>query len=174
MGYIEGESIGEAYFKALKGIVNARSPHWYLMVHISKPILDNSTSISSLDVTDWLEVINVENRIYQAFTEFKFSKKDEQTGGYSGKDWINGRIQDLLNSQGQYKKSLAGEFSFHQLKEVEKRLSAKDKKGKKMHGGSTNAMVCILFSPTKDLKAACRPCPRVEGVKCLTQIILNP
>lgn len=174
MGYIKGESIGEAYFKALKAIVDARSPHWYLMVHISQPILNNSMPISSLDVKDWLEVINVENRIYNAFTKFKFSKKDEWTNGYSGKDWIDGRIQDLFNSQGYYKKGLAEEFSFDQLKEVEKRLSARDKRGRKMHGGSTNAMVCILFSPTEDLKAACRPCPRVEGVRCLTQIDFKP
>lgn len=174
MSYIKGESIGEAYFKAYKAILDAKSPHWYLMVHISQPILDNSMQIYSLDVTDWLKVINVENRIYEAFINFKFSKKDEWTSGYSGKDWINSRIQDLLNDQGHYKKSLTEEFSFNQLKEVEKRLSARDKNGNKMHGGSTNAMVCILFSPTKDLKAACRPCPRAEGVRSLTQIDFKP
>lgn len=174
MGYIEGESIGEAYFKAYRAILEAKSPHWYLMVHISQPVLVNSIKISSLDVNDWLKVINVDDRVYEAFVSFKFSKKDGWTGGYSGEDWINGRIQDLFNEQGYYKRGLSEEFSFDQLLEVEKRLSARDKNGKRMHGGSTNAMVCILFSPTKDLKAACRPCPRAEGVKSLTQIDFKP
>ncbi len=174
MGYIEGESIGEAYFKAFKAMVNAKLPRWYLMVHISRPIFENSMKISSLDVSDWLKVINVGDRVYEAFIRFKFSKKDGWTEGYSGKDWINGRIQDLLSDQSYYNRSLSEGFSFDQLREVEKRLSARDKKGNKMHGGSTNALVCILFSPTEDLKAACRPCPRAEGVRCLTQIDFKP
>ncbi|MDI9624132.1 MAG: hypothetical protein QFX38_04535 [Methanothermobacter sp.] len=41
-----------------------------------------------------------------------------------------------------------------------------------MHGGPTNALVCILFSPT-DLKAACRPSPWAERVRCLIQIDLK-
>lgn len=174
MGYIEGESIGDAYFRAYKAILEARSPYWYLMIHISRPILDNSREISSLDVDDWLEVINVDDRVYEAFVSFKFSKKDGLTGGYSGKDWINGRIQDLLKEQGYYREGLVGEFSFDQLREVERRLSARDKNGRRMHGGSTNALVCIVFSPNKDLKAACRPCPRADGVRCLTQIDFKP
>ena len=131
MGYIEGESIGEAYFKAYRAILEAKSPHWYLMIHISQPILVNSIKISSLDVNDWRKVINVDDRVYEAFVSFKFSKKDGWTGGYSGEDWINGRIQDLFNEQGYYKRGLSEEFSFDQLLEVEKRLSARDKNGKK-------------------------------------------
>lgn len=176
MSYIEGESIGEAYFKALDAIVNGKIPHWYLTIHISRPILSTSTSklISSLDVTNWLNVINVGNDIYDAFIKFNFSKPDEWTNGYSGMDWINGRIKDLLDDKGYYKKSLSNGFSFDQLQEVENRLSARDKRGNKMHGGSTNALVCIVFSPHEDLRAACRYRPRASGLRCLTQIDFKP
>ena len=148
MSYIEGESIGEAYLKTLKFIVEQGMPHWYLVIHISKPILDISMrkSISSLDIGDQREIINVGEKIYDSFVRFKFSKPDGWTNGYSGMDWINGRIKDLLHNQGYYRKSLSNGFSFDQLQEVENRLSARDKKGNKMHGGSTNALVCSVFS----------------------------
>jgi len=176
MGYIEGESIGEAYFKALNAILNDKIPHWYLTIHISQPILGTSTSrsISSLDIDKLLNVINVGNKVYDAFIKFKFSKPNGWTNGYSGMDWINGRIKDLLDDQGYYKKSLSNGFSFDQLQEVEKRLSARDKKGNKMHGGSTNALVCSVFLPDEDLKAACQPRPRASGLRCLTQIDFKP
>lgn len=176
MSYIEGESIGEAYFKALDAIVNGKMPHWYLTIHISQPIVDTSTNklISSLDVNEWLNVINVGNKVYGAFIKFKFSKPDGWTNGYSGIDWINGRIKDLLDDQGYYKTSLSNGFSFDQLQEVEKRLSARNKKGNKMHGGSTNALVCSVFLTDEDLKAACQPRPRASGLRCLTQIDFKP
>ena len=176
MSYIEGKSIGEAYFKALDAIVNGKMPHWYLTIHISQPILDTSTSklISSLDVSEWLNIINVGNNVYDNFIKFKFSKPDGWTNGYLGIDWINGRIKDLLDDQGYYKKSLFSGFSFNQLQAVEKRLSARDKKGNKMHGGSTNGLVCSVFLPHEDLKAACLPRPRASGLRCLTQIDFKP
>ena len=176
MGYIEGKSIGEAYFKALEAIRNGNIPHWYMTIHILQPILNTSTSrsISSLDISKLRNVINVGNKVYDAFINFKFSKPDGWTNGYSGMDWINGRIKDLLDNQGYYKKSLSNGFSFDQLQEVENRLSARDKKGNKMHGGSTNALVCSVFLPDEDLKAACQHRPRASGLRCLTQIDFKP
>lgn len=176
MGYIEGKSIGEAYFKALDAIINGKIPYWYITIHISQPILDTSTSrsISSLDINKLLNVINVGNKVYDAFIKFKFSKPDGWTNGYSGIDWINGRIKDLHDDQGYYKKSLSSGFSFNQLQEVEKRLSIRDKKNNKMHGGSTNALVCSVFLPDEDLKAACQPRPRASRLRCLTQIDFKP
>ena len=117
MVYIEGESIGEAYFKSLYAILNAKIPHWYLTIHISQPILGTSTSrsISSLDINKLLNVINVGNKVYDAFIKFQFFKPDGWTNGNSGMDWINGRIKDLLDDQGYYKKSLSNGFSFDQL-----------------------------------------------------------
>ncbi len=176
MCYIVGESIGDAYLKALDAIVNRKMSHWYLIIHISRPILDTSTSksISSLDINEWRSVINV-GEVYDTFTKFKFSKPDGWTNGYSGMDWINGRIKDLLDDQGYYKKSLSRGFSFDQLQAVETRLSARSKKGNKVHGGSTNALCCIVFMPDEDLRAACEyPRPRASGLRCLTQIDLKP
>ena len=43
-----------------------------------------------------------------------------------------------------------------------------------MHGGSTNALVCSVFLPDEDLKAACQPHPRASGLRCLTQIDFKP
>lgn len=54
------------------------------------------------------------------------------------------------------------------------RLQARDKKSqKRMHGGSTNALVCQVFQ-MKDLKEACLPRPRAPKVACLTQIDFKP
>jgi len=176
MGYIEGKSIGEAYFKALEAIRNGNIPHWYMTIHISQPILDTSMkkSIPSFDISEWREIINVGEKIYDSFVKFKFSKPNGWTKGCSGMDWINGRIKDLFDNQGYYKKSLSNGFSFDQLQKVEKRLSATDKKGNKMHGGSTNALVCTVFLPREDLKAACQPRPRASRLRCLTQIDFKP
>lgn len=116
---VEGKSIGEAYFKALDAIVNGKITHWYLTIHISQPVLDTSTSklISSLDIRDWLDVINVGNKVYDSFIKFKFSKPDSWTNGYLGMHWINGRIKDLLDDQGDYKKSLSSGFHLINLKQ---------------------------------------------------------
>lgn len=43
-----------------------------------------------------------------------------------------------------------------------------------MHGGPTNALVCTVFLPDEDLKAACLPRPRTSGLRCLTQIDFKP
>lgn len=176
MGYIEGESIGEAYFKALDAIVNTKIPYWYLTIHISQPILVTSTgrSISSLDINKLLNVINVGNKVYDAFTNFKFPKQNGWTKGSSGMDWINGRIKDLLDDNGYYNYSLSKGFQFNQLQEIEKRLSDRSKKGNKMHGGSTNALVCTVFLPNDDLIKACKHRPNAKGMRCLTQIDFKP
>jgi len=176
MSYVEGKSIGEVYFKALDAIVNNKTLHWYLTVHMSQPILDTlmGKSIDSLDINKWRSVINVGDRVYDRFIKFKFSKPDGWTNGYYGIDWINGRIRDLFDERGYYKKSISSGFSFDQLQEVEKRLSARDKKGNKMHGGATNALVCSVFLPDEDLKAACKPRPNAKGMRCLTQIDFKP
>lgn len=172
MTHFEGNSIGEAYIEGLKSIVNGKSSYWYLTIHIKHPILKVSKkTISSLDILDWLDVVNVGDKIYQAFIKFQFSKGDGWTGGKSGKDWINGRIRDLMDPNGYYNKTLT---TNNQLDQVEKRLSARDKSGKKMHGGGTNALVCQVFMPDVDLRVACRPCPRVSGVRCLTMIDFKP
>jgi len=176
MSYLEGRSIGEAYIKALKSIVGGKVPHWYLTIHISRPIRDihMEHEISSLEIRDWLDIINVEDKVFQAFSKFRFSKADAWTGGNTGEDWINGRIRDLLHPDGYYNKALRSGYSFDQLKEVEKRLCARDKRGKKMHGGSTNALVCHVFLPHEDLKEACRPRPRAPSLRCLAMIDFKP
>ncbi len=43
-----------------------------------------------------------------------------------------------------------------------------------MHGGGTNALVCQVFLSCVDLKAACRPCPRVPNVRCLAMLDFKP
>jgi len=144
---VEGRSIGEAYIKALEAVVENKVPYWYLTVHISRPVRDAGMKreISSLEVRDWLDVINVEDKVFQAFSRFRFSKPDPWTKGFTGEDWINGRIKDLLHPDGYYNIALRSGFSFDQLKEVEERLRARDSRGKKMHGGTSNALVCQVF-----------------------------
>jgi len=176
MGYNEGKNIGEAYVEALKTIVNGRMTHWYLTVHILQPIRDSSMkqTISSFEIKDWLGIINVGDEVFQAFVKFQFSKSDGWTAGNAGEDWINGRIRDLLDPHGYYNKALRSGYPFDQLVEVENRLSARDKKGKRMHGGSTNALVCHVFLPEKDLKTACLPRPRSSGLRCLAMLDFKP
>jgi hypothetical protein len=173
---VEGRSIGEAYIKALEAVVENRVPYWYLTVHISQPIRDTrmKRSISSLEVRDWLDVINVEDKVFQAFSKFRFSKADPWTKGCTGEDWINGRIKDLLHPDGYYNRALRSGFSFDQLEKVEERLRARDKRGKKMHGGTSNALVCQVFLPHEDLKRACLSRPCVQGLRCLAMIDFKP
>jgi thymidylate synthase len=176
MSYLEGRSIGEAYVKALESMIKNKVPHWYLTIHISRPIRDTEMEhkISSHEIKDWLDIINVEDKVFQAFSIFRFSKVDAWTGGNTGEDWINGRIKDLLHPDGYYNKALRSGYSFDQLKEVEERLCAKDKRGRKMHGGGTNALVCHVFLPHEDLKKACLPRPRASGLRCLAMIDFKP
>ena len=170
MCYIEGKSIGEAYFKALDAIVNDKIPYWYLTIHISQPILNTQMNrqISSLDINELLDIVNVGNKVYDAFIKFKFSKPDGWTNGYSGMDWINGRIRDLLDEKGYYNYSLSKGFQFNQLEKIKDRLRVK------MHGSSTNALVCTIFLPNDDLKKACVHRPNAKGMRCLTQIDFKP
>lgn len=175
MGYVEGKSIGEAYIEALKSIVTGGMAHWYLTVHISRPIVGSLIkTTSSLDIKDWLGIINVGDEVFQAFTKFEFSKIDAWMRGNTGLDWIDGRIKDLLHPDGYYNKALRCGYSFDQLAEVEKRLSARDGKKRRMHGGSTNALVCHVFLPDEDLKAACLPRPRSSGLRCLAMLDFKP
>lgn len=173
MSHVEGKSIGEAYIKALESIVNSKTLHWYLIIHISQPISTKHKIPSSLEIKDWLGIINVENKIYEAFVKFAFSKPDAWTNGKTGEDWINGRIKDLLDPEGYYNRALRCGYSFNQLAEVEKRLRARDKRGRKMHGGSTNALICHVFLP-QDLKKACLPRPRASGLRCLAMLDFKP
>ena len=176
MSYVEGKSIGAAYIEALKSIVNRGMAHQYLTVHISQPVLSISMkqTTSSLEIKKWLNVINVGDKVFQAFAKFQFSKPDGWTGGKTGEDWINGRIRDLLHPDGYYNNALRCGYSFDQLTEVEKRLSARDKKGRRMHGGSTNALVCNVFMPDEDLKAACVLRPRASRLRCLAMLDFKP
>ncbi len=177
MSYLEGKSIGEAYIKALESIMENKVPHWYLTIHISRPICDTQMEheISSLEIRDWLDIINIEDKVFQAFSKFRFSKADAWTKGQTGEDWINGRIKDLLHPDGYYNKALRSGYSFDQLKEVEKRLCARDKRRGKMHGSATNALVCQVYLPEEDLKKACNPPrPNVSGIRCLAMLDFKP
>lgn len=176
MSYVEGKSIGEAYIKALEAIINGKRSHWYLTVHISQLTRDTSMkkAISSLEIKDWQGIINVGDKVFQAFVKFRFSKPDAWTNGETGEDWINGRIKDLLHPDGYYNKALRCGYSFDQLKAVKERLSAKDRRGRRMHGGSTNALVCHVFLPDEDLRAACLPRPRASGLRCLAMLDFKP
>ena len=66
MSYLEGKSIGEAYIKALESIMENKVPHWYLTIHISRPICDTQMEheISSLEIRDWLDIINIEDKVF--------------------------------------------------------------------------------------------------------------
>lgn len=176
MVYIEGTSIGEAYLNALKSIIDKKINRPYIVVDISQPILDTSMKreieIFSLNPKALLEttpyVVNVKENVYQAFCEFSFPESDPMTGGNLGKDWINGRLQTLLSPKGYYYQALREKHGFDQLESVENRLLCRDKDGKKMHGSSTNALVCQVYFPEEDLRKACVSRPLVKGVRCLS------
>lgn len=179
--FVEGESIGEAYLGALDFILNTKvkTPYSYLTVHISRPILNASTESlpESLNIDDWSKIINLGEAVYKRFSKFNFSKECNR-GGSLGKDWINDRILELLHPRGGYYKRLReckrfGE-KFDQLDMVEHRLLSKNKKGEKMHGVSTNALVCQVFEPGKDLERACKPRPQAKGLSCLTELDFKP
>lgn len=176
MGRVEGRSIGEAYIKALKAVVAGEVPYWYLSVHILEPILNASVgqAVPSLEIKHWLDLINVGDGVFQAFAKFQFSKPDSWTGRRTGEDWINGRIRSLLDPAGYYNVALRRGFGFDQLKAVEERLSARDINGRRMHGGSTNSLVCQIFLPHEDLRAACIARPRACGVRCLALLDFKP
>ena len=100
------------YINALKSVIENKVPHWYLTVHISQPIRDTQMEceISSLEVRDWLNVINVGDEVFRAFSKFRFSKADPWSGKYTGEDWINGRIKDLLHPDRYYNIALRKGF----------------------------------------------------------------
>jgi thymidylate synthase len=176
MGYVEGKSIGEAYIKAL-GYIKKEAPKWYLTVHISQPILNISREKPIpplLDITHLLDYINVGNEVYQAFVKFRFPKPDEWTGGKSGKDWINGRIRDLFDKKGYYNIALREGYSFDQLKRIETRLFARNKRGGKLHGSTTNALICQVFMPNEDLVKACSGAVHARRMRCLITLDFKP
>jgi thymidylate synthase len=108
-------------------------------------------------------------KVYEAFSAYNFSKSCEK-GGAFGKDWINDRIWQLLHSKGCYFKKLK---RFRQLENVIERLKFRSK-GKRVHGGSTNALICQIFHPDEDLVKACKPRPRGKGISCLTELDFKP
>lgn len=178
--YIEGESIGDVYFKALECLVGKNPPH-YLTVYISQPFCDTSLRKlpESLNIDDWLEILNV-GKIYERFCMFNFSErckaaekcvieekcktrkcKTEELS--SGKAWVNNRIEALLcPNEEEYFKRLED-----QLIMVKERLQVR------MHGGSTNALVCCTFS-RGDLQRACIHRPNVPEAPCLTMLQFKP
>jgi len=170
VSYIEGESIGDAYLKAFTTKLNEENEFLYLIIHIKKPIKEiknKEISDSNLDIENWLDVINVGEKVYETFIKFEFSKKEEKwSKGNSGKDWINGRIKDLLHSDGYYNKALRKGYSIDQLEAVRKRLTELP------HSSSTNALVCNVFS-SEDLKKACNTL-MAPNIRCLTQIDFKP
>jgi thymidylate synthase len=170
VSYIEGESIGDAYLKAFTTKLNEKNEFLYLIIHIKKPILkfkrSKKISDSNLDIENWLDVINVGEKVYETFIKFEFSKKEKWSKGKSGKDWINGRIKDLLHSEGYYNKALRKGYCFDQFEAVRKRLTELP------HSSSTNALVCNVFS-SEDLKKACNTL-MAPNIRCLTQIDFKP
>ena len=88
--------------------------------------------------------------------------------GHLGKDWINDRIKDLISPEGFYNRRLKD-----QLEMVTKRLCARDRDGNRMHGSSTNALVCQVFS-SEDLKNASKPRPNARKLPCLAMLDFKP
>ena len=169
--FIKGESIGETYLTALGLIANKKVPYPYLMLHISRPVINASAKKlpESLDVDDWSEIIN-SGQLLEVFRNSDLAKSCGR-GGSLGKDWINDRIFELLHPEGHYHKRLQ---KFGQLKRVIERLKVRNRKGERMHGGCTNALVCQVFCPDDDLEIACRPRPRAKGISCLTELDFKP
>jgi len=160
--YVDGNSIGEAYFKALELLMNKSNPYRHLTVNISQPFCDGlmQESPESLDIDDWCNILNV-GTIHEHFCQFGFCKKTK-TGESTGKAWINDRIEALLKPDGEYYERLK-----QQIEMVEKRLQAG------MFGGCTNALVCQVFLEN-DLRNACIPRPRAPKLPCLTMLDFKP
>jgi len=164
--YVEGDSIGDSYFKALELLVK-KNPYRHLTVSILQPFFDTSMQESpkSRNIDDWCKILNVGN-IHERFCEFEFFSEKCKTkmGESTGKAWINDRIEALLEPGGEYYGRLE-----KQLEIVEKRLQAK------MPGGCTNALVCQVFLP-HDLEKACvlPPRPRAPNLPCLIMLDFKP
>ena len=125
---------------------------------------------STLNVDDWRKILSVGN-IYERFCEFMFSKKLKTMKDSTGKSWINNRIEALLDL-GKTGKEYYTRLE-KQIELVEKRLQAKNRHGKRMHGSCTNALVCQVFLPS-DLEKACKPRPNARNLPCLTMLDFKP
>ena len=169
--FVKGKSIGEAYLNALDLLINKKLSYPYLVIHVFQPIIDVSIEClpRSLNVDDWDQIVNL-GEVYEVFSKYDFSKSCK-SGGSLGKDWINDRIRALLHPEGGYYKRLE---KFRQLERVIERLKVRDKRGNRMHGGSTNALICQVFCPDEDLIKACMPRPRASDLSCLTELDFKP
>ena len=163
--FVQGKSVGEAYVNSLALLIKGNVPYPYLMVHVSQPVLDTSIEDlpQSLNVDDWVQIINL-GKVYEVFSRYDFLK-DCRRGGSRGKNWIDDRVCELLHPKGDYFKRLE---EFGQLRMITDRLRVG------MHGGSTNALVCQIFNPEKDLVNACKHRPRAKRLACLTQLDFKP
>ena len=169
--FVKGKNIGEAYINTLDLLINRKLSYPFLILHIAQPTLVDSIGRlpTSYNVDDWGKILNL-GVIFEVFSKYDFSKTCGR-GGSLGKDWINDRNWELLHPEGGYYKRLA---RFRQLERVVERLNVRDKRGKRMHGGSTNALICQVFHPDRDLIDACKPRPRARGLACLTELDFKP
>jgi len=166
--YLSGENIGDTYLEALQLLVGRKYMSQHLTLSILQPLFNTTGQETprGLDVDTWSSTLNL-GSVYQRFCSFLFSRKTG-TGESSGKAWINDRIRALVDDQGFYHKRLA-----NQLTMVEKRLNIRNRKGERMHGSSTNALICQTFQ-FEDLRKACKPRPNTGGLPCLVMLDFKP
>jgi hypothetical protein len=161
--YVEKESIGAAYQKALDVALGHPS---HLTIHISEPVASVSDVPESDSFDDWEDVLNL-GPIYESYRDFVFSEddsassggcSDSQNGcpsGRTGKDWIDTRIDEQF----------CGKFnaqSHDALQQVKERL----KQGGQP-GSWSNALVVQVYQ-SEDLDKATSSF--YAGSSCLTQM----
>lgn len=178
MSHIVKDGLGTAYIEGLRTIVEGRLPHWYISVHVNKPILADSVRLAEVDYRDvdgLKTIINVNEEIYRAFCSFTFHKHDSWSKDPTGRGWVYGRIMDLFDEKdGYYREALCSSFGLDQLGIVARRLATRDRHGRIMNGGSGNGLVCQVYLPNDDLMRSCQPRPRVNNARCLTQVDFKP
>ncbi len=144
---VQGQSIGEAYRKALQSVF--KNNLHFITIIVTRPVLSIRSTPESAEIDKWLGIINV-GKEFDWYKDFDFGVRSEITGGSSGEDWINDRIEELL--RGDYHKRISRD-----LDKIKDFL----KKNKGKHSFLTNQLVIQVS----------------EGVfdkSCLTQLQFKP
>ena len=177
MSFIVGESLGQAYFDALRWAVEGELLYWYVVVHCSRPIIADPATDGPIDYRDikgLKNFLNLDEEVFRAFSSFRFHGHDSWSKDCTGRGWIYGRNMSLLDPRGYYHVALSSSFGFNQLDKVAERLAFRDKHGRMVNGGSGNGLVCQVYLPGDDLIRSCAKRPRVNNARCLTQIDFKP
>ena len=158
MFFIIGKSIDESYLNVCRNILEGEIRGKFLVIYIQYPFKKIVEKYpTTLNIEDWINILNIGD-IFRKYSDIHFYRKS--FSGYMGIDWIKDSINDLF--KGNYYKKISTQIDM-----ITRRLRSK------MHGSSTNALICSLYT-LNDLKRACRLRPCVKGIPSLILIDFKP